>query len=329
MKNMGYTYTDELTGLYNRSGFFAKAEELIAEHEPGYYVMACFDVESFKVVNDQYGTPQGDAVLRHIADTFRRGFEPEGGICCRISADNFAVLYPKSLMDSEKLLEIRKAPAASEGSVMPLSFSIGRYIVDDPSLPASAMYDRASLAERVAKGRYDANIVLYDESMRDRLLREQKIVTKMRPALENGEFEVWFQPQYNHVSGALIGSEALVRWRQPESGQLIPPGDFIPVFERNGFIYEMDKYVWEQSCILLRRWIDEGRNPLPISVNVSRHDMFHADFYDTITGLLERYGLPVALLRLEITRNCLCQGNGADHRHGQEARCLRFYGGDR
>ena len=140
------------------------------------------------------------------------------------------------------------------------------------------MYDRAVLAETSVKGRYDTHIAQFDKSMRDRLLREQQIVTEMNKALEEGQFEAWLQPQYNHVSGALIGAEALVRWRHPENGLLIPPGEFIPVFERNGFIYEMDKYVWREVCRLLRKWLDGGRSPLPISVNISRYDVFREDF---------------------------------------------------
>ncbi|MDD4509391.1 MAG: EAL domain-containing protein [Oscillospiraceae bacterium] len=298
---------DELTGLYSRNSFFMKAGELIAAREPGYYVLACFDVDGFKVINDQYGTDKGDEVLRHIAETFRNGFEPEGGVCCRITADNFAVLYPCRFMDSERLAEIRRKAAEFGGLTMPISFSIGRYIVDDPSLSVSAMYDRAVLAKATVKGRYDVHIGQYDESMRSRLIHERQIVTEMHAALTAGQFEVWFQPQVNHISGALVGAEALVRWRHPTSGLLVPPGEFIPVFERNGFIYEMDKYIWEQVCILLRKWLDAGQSPLPVSVNISRYDMFRDDFFDVLTELVEKYNIPIELLRLEVTETAFAK----------------------
>ncbi|MDO4540216.1 MAG: EAL domain-containing protein, partial [Syntrophomonadaceae bacterium] len=297
---------DRLTGLYNRETFFAKAEELIAWHEPGYYVMACFDIANFKVINDQYGTAKGDEVLKYVAETFRNGFEPMGGLCARIMADNFAILYPRSHMDSEKIMEIRRAAAQVRGLTQPIAFSIGRYIVNDRSLSVSAMYDRASLAEASVKARFDVQVAEYSESMRDDLLHEQRIINEMNHALESGQFEVWLQPQYNHSSGALIGAEALVRWIHPDQG-IMAADDFIPIFERNGFIYDMDKYVWEQTAILLRKWLDEGRPLLPVSVNVSRYDVFRDDFYDTITWLVEKYAIPVDLFRLEITESAFAK----------------------
>lgn len=312
---------DELTGLYSRAAFFEKAAEMIDVHRRGYYVICCFDINNFKVINDQYGSEMGDAVLKQVADIFTHGFEAVGGIVCRITADKFAVLYPASFMASERLKNIREAAAVLDGSLPPISFSIGRYLVDDPSLSVSAMYDRAALAEASVKGRFDANIAQYDESMRERLLREQRIVNEMKQALAGRHFEVWLQPQYNHSSGALIGAEALVRWRHPEWG-LVSPGEFIPVFERNGFIYELDKYVWEQTCMMLRGWLDAGRSPLPVSVNVSRYDLFHEDLLETLTGLISRYGIAVDLLRLEITESAFA--SSTDHIIGVVKRLIDY-----
>lgn len=299
---------DKLTGLYNRETFFAKVEELVAKQEPGYYVMACFDVNNFKLINDQYGNAKGDEVLKQLAKVFRDGFGAMAGICCRIMADNFAVLYPYQFMNSAALTDIRQAAATLDGSMHPISFSIGRYLVTDLSLSGSAMYDRASIAEESVKARFDNHIAQYNESMRQSIIREQEIINDMTPALAKGQFEVWLQPQYNHSSGALIGAEALARWRHPEKG-LIAPNVFIPIFERNGFIYELDKSIWRQVCIFLRRWIDEGCDPLPVSVNVSRYDVFREDFYAVITGLVNEYRLPLHLLRLEITESAFAQAN--------------------
>lgn len=292
---------DKLTGLFSREAYFERAAELIASHEPSHYVMSSMNVENFKVINDQYGTEKGDEVLKYIAGTICAGFEPVGGICCRIMADKFSALYPVSFMETDAIVQIRHAIKLMDGSIHPIAFNIGRYIVDDVTLSVDAMYDRATLAEATVKGRYDVHIAEYNESMRDRLIREQKVANEMRFALKNGQFEIWPQPQYNHATGALVGAEALVRWRDPKSGKIIPPSEFIPVFERNGFIYEMDKFVWEQACIALRRWLDAGDSPLPMSVNISRLDAFHDDFYDYITGLIKKYAIPVELLRLEVT----------------------------
>lgn len=298
--------TDKLTGLYSREAFYEKAAQMIAEHETGFYVMACFDIDNFKVINDQYGSETGDKTLKYIAQTFKEGFEPVGGICSRIAADNFAVLYPEKFMNTDALAKIRDKAADVQGLLSPVTFSIGRYIINDLSLSISAMYDRAAIAEASVKGRFDTHIAQYDEIMREDILREQQIVNEMKDALAQEQFEVWFQPQYNHSTGALIGAEALVRWLHPKKGY-IQPDVFIPVFERNGFIYELDRFVWEKSCAFLRRWIDEGRSPLPLSVNLSRYDLFQDNLTETIISIVEKYDIPVGFLRIEITESAFAK----------------------
>lgn len=297
---------DRLTGLFGRDSFFSEVRERVAAHPAGYYIMACFDVGKFKVINDLYGTEKGDEALRHIARVFQTGFEKNGGVCCRVAADNFAVLYPAALQNSFELASMRRDACLIPGLAAPLVFSIGRYVVSDPSMPPSAMYDRAMLAANSIKGRYDTKIALYDESMRENMLQEQRIVTEMDSALARRQFEIWYQPQYNHATGAMIGAEALVRWRRSEGG-LIPPSAFIPVFEQNGFIYELDKYVWDAACQYLKSELDAKATPLPVSVNISRYDVFRPDFVAFITGLVAQYNIPVDLLRLEITESAFSE----------------------
>ena len=297
-----------MTGLYNRNTFFVKAEEMIKSRQSGYYVMAAFDVDKFKVINDRYGTLKGDEALRHIAEVFASGFNAVGGICCRISADDFAVLYPAHLAESELLNDIRHRASKIEGIASDVVFSIGRYLVEDTDLSPAAMYDRAMLAADSVRGRYDNQIAFYNESMRDSLVLEQQIITEMKSALALGQFEAWYQPIYNHSTHAMIGAEALARWAHPSKG-LISPGVFIPVFEKNGFIYEMDKYIWEAVCRDLRKWIDEGANPLPVSVNISRHDILRADLPGVIKNLTDKYSLSPEILRLEITESAFTGDN--------------------
>ncbi len=293
---------DELTGLYNRAGFIEKAAELISAHDAGYYVLAVADIEKFKVINDQYGTAKGDEVLRGFANVI--GELQEGGesVCCRVMADSFAMLYPLRLLDKGMLDDMHSAAEILDGSLPRLKIYVGRLIVDDKSLSVSLLLDRATIAKDTVKGRYDEHIAVYDESMRTGILRQQSIISQMNSALKNGQFEVWFQPQYHHGEGALSGAEALVRWRHNTDG-LIPPAEFIPIFERNGFVYELDKYVWEQTCKALRSWLDCGISPVPVSVNVSRYDVFREDLIDVITGLVRKYRLPADMLRLEITES--------------------------
>lgn len=297
---------DRLTGLLNREAFFDKAAEEIKAHKPGYFILSCINIDNFKVINDQYGTNNGDLVLKHAAGGIEQFTSASGGLCGRIMADNFAALYPAAENDSIMLNVSHQLIMNPAVISHPIGIRIGRYVVDDLTLPPSAMYDRASLAERSIKGRFDTYTAVYDEHMRTSVLQEQEIVNGMNGALRDRQFEVWFQPQYNHSTGALVGAEALVRWRHPRNG-LVSPGVFIPIFEKNGFIYELDKFVWEESCRCLRKWTDEGRRPLPVSVNVSRYDIFRPDLVEVILKLVGKYDIPTELLRLEITESAFAK----------------------
>ena len=299
---------DKLTGLYNREYFFELARKMIDAQRSGYYTISSFNVSGFKVINDQYGTAKGDLILRHIADCVARTIALLGGACCRVVADQFAVLYPAEEMDAETISRCREEAVHPGCLDRVLGLRVGQYLIKDLSMPVSAMLDRAMIAEASVKGRYGVTVARYDESMRQSLLREQEIVNEMRGALAEGQFEVWFQPQFNHVSGAIIGAEALVRWRHPKHG-IVPPGDFIPVFERNGFVYELDKYVWKRACRFLREWMVRGMKPLPVSVNVSRYDMLQDDVVEVLSGLPQSFHIPAGLLRLEVTESTFAGGN--------------------
>ena len=130
----------------------------------------------------------------------------------------------------------------------------------------------------------------------------QRIVNSMKSALENHEFVVFYQPKYGLSDNQIAGAEALVRWKHPERG-MISPGEFIPVFERNGFITKLDYYVWEQTCIQLRKWMDEGKNPLPISVNLSRISLYNKDIVNVICNLVDSYRIPRRLFQVELTES--------------------------
>lgn len=161
------------------------------------------------------------------------------------------------------------------------------------------MYDNAKLASNAIRENYDKNVEYYSDYMRSDLMERQQIINDMKKALKSDQFEVWLQPLYNHATGSVIGAEVLARWNRNVT--YVMPKVFIPIFEQNGFIYRMDKYIWEASCALLRRWIDNGKDVLPLSVNVSRRDILHDDFISFMAGLIKKYDISPDLLRLEIT----------------------------
>ena len=300
---------DRLTGLWNREAFFTRAAEAIAQRPAGYFVLASVDIDNFKVINDQYGTDRGDEVLKTLAKYLKKNFSGEDCLCGRISADNFILLFPLSIMPKAPKDQQKQAAVVLESIGLPITLSTGQYLVEDKTLSLNAMYDRANIAQASVKGRYDVPIAMFSEEMRNHLLLEQAIVNDMHTALSEKQFQAWLQPQYNHSTGALIGAEALARWLHPARG-MISPGEFIPVFERNGFIYELDKYIWERVCKLIQKWTGEGRSVLPVSVNISRFDLLRHDLVDTLCGLVSKYGVPVDCLRLEITESAFAGENG-------------------
>ncbi|MDO4573397.1 MAG: EAL domain-containing protein, partial [Clostridia bacterium] len=166
----------------------------------------------------------------------------------------------------------------------------------------ASMIDRAMLAQDSVRGNAVERSACYNESMRFGLLRQQALVGDMETALREGQFLVWLQPQYNQVTCELVSAEALVRWQHPARG-MIPPDEFIPVFERNGFITKLDAFVWEEVCRLLRRWRDAGLPAVPVSVNISMVDVLEKSLLSTLTALTDKYGVPHWQLRLEITES--------------------------
>lgn len=298
--------TDTLTGLYQRNYFCKEAEERIAKAPDEHYVIACMDVDHFKLINDQYGLVFGDQVLQGLAYVIRFYLRQCGGIASRIFADNFAVMLPQEQIPLlSEMMKAMEQMMLGHGAPLRLHISCG-CCVAAPLLDASTILDRAILAKRSVKGLYDQHISYYDEKMRAQLLQEQWVLGEMEQALDSGQFVLWLQPQYDVATRAIIGAEALVRWNHPERG-LIMPSIFIDLFERNGFIYHLDRYIWEETCKLLKQWMSDGKQPLPISVNVSRYDVFQPDFYRVITGLVERYNIPKYLFRVEITESAFTE----------------------
>lgn len=301
--NVPYEQTDSLTGLMQRSVFCEAADKRIKAKESNYYVIACLDVDQFKVLNDQYGLAVGDCILQKLAEVITQHILQCNGIASRLFADNFAIMVPQHhLAILRQTLNALEHAFEGDPYSIHIHVSCGCCIIDNPELPASTILDRAILAKSTIKGRYDTHIAYYNEAMRQSLLEEQWIIGEMERALEQKQFQLWLQPQYDIGNSTLIGAEALVRWIHPERG-MISPGKFITLFERTGFIYRVDAFIWEEACRCLREWIDRGLEPLPISVNVSRYDLFRHGFLNTIISMVERYRIPKNLFRLEITES--------------------------
>ncbi len=288
---------DRLTGLYSREYFYQKVREFLEENPNENFSIACVNVENFKVYNDIFGTSAGDDTLRKIADQVRE-MAVGTGLCARYGADRFLCLRTQ-----EGLQKWMHSGGQEMGlNLRNIVLKWGIYKISDRSVPVEKMCDRAFLVADSIKGHYNQWVGVYDDVLRDQLLREQAITESMENALEQGQFAVYLQPKYWLQDDSLAGAEALARWLHPELG-FMNPGEFIPLFEKNGFITKLDRYVWEQTCKLLQSWQRKGFPSLPVSVNVSRADVYQEDLPEILAGLVNQYGIDPGQLHLELTES--------------------------
>jgi diguanylate cyclase (GGDEF)-like protein len=304
LQKMKHVYEhDSLTDLYNRTCFFNEARRVLSAHSNQKFVMLRFDIDNFHMLNAFWGEKEGDRFLRFLADGIRRmsaGISP--CVYGRISGDVFAMMFPYDMEYIHQCLKSAVQGLANYNRNYMIKPSAGVYVIDDSTLPIDGIYEKATTAAQTCKGKYETYLHFYEPRMSEQITREQRIVNEMQNALEQEQFEVYLQPKYNLETETPYGAEALVRWNHPEKG-LISPGVFIPVFERNGFIGKIDYYMWEKVCALLRRWLDGGKTPAPVSVNVSRINMYNPNLTDVLTDLIGRYKIPADLLNLEITES--------------------------
>ena len=288
---------DRLTGLYSKELFFQKVRERLQKEPEKEYTIISTNIENFKLYNDNFGILAGDALLKEIARLFREG-SGENAICGRFSGDRFLCLQESAREMNDRNTYLNEFTPMIKNVVM----KWGIYEITDRSVPVEQMCDRALLAADSIKGQYHRHFAVYDDALRSRMLREKAITDTMETALAERQFIVYFQPKYSLNEERMAGAEALVRWIHPEWG-FLSPGEFIPLFEKNGFIPQLDRYIWEQVCIRMREWKDKGYPVLPVSVNVSRVDVYHIDLESTLVELTEKYHIDPSYLHLEITES--------------------------
>lgn len=260
-----------------------------------------FDVERFKLINETFGVDVGDEILQFFNDSLALVCTEEQPFC-RLTADVFMIVTTFETRD-DLVAFIRKVESMLCGyKDMEYRLVFGVAVVDDRTVHTRRHGDNASLARQLIKGNALENIGFYNTDMKSSLQRKQAIEDDMQKALLNGEFVMFLQPKHSIKTGKIIGAEALARWQHPTKG-MISPGDFIPVFEENGFILKLDMFIWEEACARIRSWIDNKIPPVPISVNVSREYLQTYDVVEKIEGLLHKYDVPISLLELEITES--------------------------
>ncbi|MBU3188226.1 EAL domain-containing protein [Clostridium bowmanii] len=302
-ENKNLIYTDELTNGANKNSFKLHAEKLIKD-DANQYVFIVLDIDNFKLINDLFGHEQGDSLLKHMAYVLSQQINQDE-VFARITDDKFFLLLEYS--DKNKL-ESRFNKINEEISSFEFltNFNIvicsGIFVINNTDMTLDTMSDRAILAVNMIKGGYTSAYSFYDDNIRNKIIMESSIENEMHEALKNGDFKVFLQPKYDFKSEKIAGAEALIRWQHPQKW-IVMPDNFIPLFEKNGFVTKIDMYVFEEICKLQKEWALEGLKPLVVSINQSRLHLNNPAYVDTLKSIFDKYNIQPEVIELELTES--------------------------
>ena len=313
-KMLKIAFSDDVTGGYNKPKFIIEAQNILKNVSPNdKYALVLMDITKFKVINELYGFDIANDILKDMYEILKANM-PENHILARSYAATFIFIMKYNnendindtvdkihneivKYNSEKMTQLKSTNNKVVAKLVPL---FGVYLINDVTVPIYMMCDRVALAKRTIIDNVNKYISYYDDNLRRQLLSEKTIEDEMHSALATNQFVMYLQPKYNMKTLRVAGSEALVRWIHPVKG-FISPGEFIPLFEKNGFVLNLDRYIWRQACKAIKSWIDKGYEPIPISVNVSRLHLSNEFFIDDLKELIDNFKIPPNLLELELT----------------------------
>ena len=305
-------YVDPITKGYSFQRFCIEAKERLHRNSRN-AALIVLDIEKFKVINEIFGYDEGDRVLKYIWTLLQRWIKDDE-IYSRWIADRFNIL---AFYDSEEELTARLNSLADDimndrterrnGFI--LRPVIGVYRIIDRELDIQSMQNNASIAHSTIKGdSHGSCVAFYNEEYKENILNNKILEDQLVKAYDNKEFVVFYQPKYDAATQKLVGAEALVRWKQ-EDGSYIPPFRFIPAAEKNGFITRLDKYVFKQVCDDQKHWLDEGKEIVPISVNLSRQHLYNPKLVEEYQKIVVKSGVPIDKLELEITESAIFENH--------------------
>lgn len=309
--NQGLTnivYRDALTGAPNLEKFNLDVQKLLRQYPQERFAVFYVDFENFKYLNNIFGRAYGDKLLQEYAKILTRNMA-ELETFCRIAADNFLILrryvQRDELLMRQNVVDGQMAAYALATQQQNTVWLCGGVCCREDvgaEMPVEQLIERANFARKTAKNNARVHYAFYDESIREKMIAEKAIENHMQTALENEEYIVYLQPKVALCGNQIECAEALVRWRTAD-GKLIPPGEFIPLFEKNLFIVKLDQYMMEHVCRWLRARLDAGRPVMPISVNVSRMQLYDPTFVETYADIKRRYRIPNQMVEVEFTES--------------------------
>ncbi len=302
-------YYDELTGLPNMIKLKMLINQTINKYPKKSFSIVKFDIVNFKAINELFGYDSGNKVINAIAQTGKTVLHKHF-IQSRVNAEEFILFcesdFFKDLHESSLNYESLFTTLLPEMEDHKFAFRYGRYKIKPGETDVNDIINKVTMAHSFAKNNTTSNIWDYDANFTKKILRDTEIANKMHKALDNKEFKVYLQPKYGIENGKIIGAEALVRWVQPD-GTLIYPGEFIPLFEQNGFIAQLDKYMLKSVCEILKSWKDAGEKCLTISVNFSRIHINNKNFVQEISNIVKSYGVDLKYIEIELTESTIIE----------------------
>ena len=303
------TERDPLTSLFNREFFYRYVEQYDLHHPDADMDALSLDINHFHMINELYGWDFGDEVLSNIGNKVRELMAERGGIAGRIDADMFLVYFPSGA-DYEKLQEELCKDLLAGKKSNKVKLRLGVYPNVDRTVKIERRFDRAKQAADTIRDSYTRFVAYYDASLLQKELRNERLIESLDTAIAERQFKIYYQPKYDitEEEPRLRSAEALIRWQHPEFG-MVSPGVFIPLFEEKGLIQKVDRYVWEEAAKQMAVWRDKYGIEIPVSVNVSRIDVYAPDFVDNFKALVARYGLRPENYCLEITESAYTENS--------------------
>ena len=294
------TETDAMTGLYNRDYFFEYANRMYHENPDIPRDAIVINIEQFHSVNALNGRDFGDQVLRTLGKEIHDIAESKNGIAGRFGADRFDI-YCERIEDYQAVFDRLQGKLEKLAPNASVRIRMG-VMQSQPDVEPVQMFDMARTACSMARGHYKTHLVVFDDEVHKREMYEQRLLNDLRRALNEYEFKVYYQPKYDiqEEPPKLVSAEALIRWDHPVLG-MIAPDDFIPIFEQSGKIGELDKFVWNEAARQIVQWREMYGRIIPVSVNLSRVDVFDPDLEKTLDDILTYNGLGHDALKLEVT----------------------------
>lgn len=295
------TERDALTGLYTREYFYRYGEQFDKYHPSTDMDALCFDVDHFHVLNERFGMAKGDEILKKIACCLTSVFSDQDCVVCRKIADTFLVYCPHH-DDYTEMVE--KIMASCSELATTIKLRLGVYASCDKKIDIQVRFARAKIAADKIRNNYSVYVSTYDEELLEKELFNEQLVDEFPKALEERQFKVFFQPKYD-IRGdkpVLSSAEALVRWFHPTIG-MISPGKFIPLFEEDGLIAQLDEYIWRSTAEQIADWKKRLGISVPVSVNLSRAEMYDPNLVDTFERIVEESGITKKDIYLEITES--------------------------